>query len=213
MNVHRLSINRPSSMLAYPFPEALLRTCLLLTLLLLSACETAPTHTPHTEFISGRNADRQPIYTSVAPSHWQKMPPEQDLNDTMKPVCEYCIDNTLRLVVHNFPSSTLSERIPPQAQVLRWQRQSGSGIVMPECHDGFVGLRFETDTVLAWAMQLDPELYLSLTGPVSTDLDRQRRADYTIKVTGPQELLEAHRHDIDTFAQQFRLLNPINTDS
>ncbi len=184
-----------------------------LLLLLLSSCETASTHTPPLEFISGRNEDQQPIYTTIAPSHWQKMPPESNLNDTMKPICEYCIDNTIRIVVHNFPSNNLSERIPPQAQIHRWQRQSGSGMVTQECHDGFVGLRFETDTVLAWAMQLDPELYLNLTGPVSTDLDLQRRADYTIKVTGSQELLEAHREDIDNFAQQFRLLNPINTDS
>lgn len=202
-------------MLASFFQEDPLHTLLpLLILLTLCSCENSPPQLSEPwQLIAGRNEDKEPIYQSIVPTHWQKMATELDLNDTMKPLCAYLIEEELRLVVHNFPSNSLSDRIPPQAQVLRWQRQSGQGIVANECHNGFNGLRFEADNVLAWAMQLDPEHYLTLTGPTSTSLDYQRRADYTIKVTGPQELMDIHRPEIESFVRHFELVEPITTDS
>ncbi len=163
--------------------------------------------------MAGRNADAQPIYRTIVPSHWQRLPPQPNLEDTMKPICEYSIANEIRLTVHNFPSEQLSQRIPPEAQVKRWQRQAGAGTLSHQCQNGFVGLRLETDELIAWAMQLDPELYLSLSGPNASDHDRERRSDYTIKIGGPKSLLEIHRNDLETFTNRFELINPILTDS
>ena len=180
----------------------------------LLGCESpaAPQSYPR-QFFAGRNPDQKPIYQTIVPSHWQRLPTESDLEDTMKPICAYCIANEIQLVVHNFPSDTLSQRIPPQAQVTRWQRQFGQGSLSEECYNGFVGLRLEAQNLIAWAMQMDPELFLTLTGPLAFPQDRERRSDYTIKVTGPQDLLEDHRQELETFARYFELIEPIATDS
>ena len=183
---------------------------LVLLLLLLTACESTDVSQPYSwQLIAGRNEDRQDIYRTVVPEEWRRLDSATDLADTMQPIVEYWIDDQVRIVVHNFPSNNLSERIPPEAQVSRWMRQAGGGTVTTECHGGFYGLRLEHEGVIAWAMQLDPELYLAITGPPTVDNDRQRRADYTIKATGPQEALERYRTQIETFAQKFELIEPI----
>ncbi len=177
--------------------------------LLLCSCEHATQSAAQTwQLIAGRNPDQQPVYRTIVPEQWHRLPSEKSLKDTTKPICEYRIADEIRLVVHNFPSDSLTQRIPVQAQVARWQRQAGPGILSQECQNGFVGLRLEADNLIAWAMQLDPELYLALN-----EKERERRADYTIKATGPQNLLEAHRCQLEAFAKWFELIEPIPADS
>src|SRR5689334_15457445 len=94
-------------------------------LFLLSGCKrensTSVTYSP----INGRS--HVPIYRAVIPLEWMRLDPdkESDNSDTTQAIVEFKIhsdDEVIRVTVHNFPSDNIKDRIPPSAQIARWQK-------------------------------------------------------------------------------------------
>lgn len=190
---------------------------------ILMSCD--PPHRPiqtdtKEEKISGRNGVA--LYQADVPLSWKRVDPKEisTLNDTTKAICEFFIEDpagTIRITVHNFPSISLDQRIPPEAQILRWKNQiKGKTSETAVAHDGFGGYFFQGKgvienkeaTVLGWAMQLSPIHYQAITSKQPIHYD-QMRADYTIKAVGPSELMSRHQSEITHFADSFRLIKEI----
>ena len=145
-------------------------------LLLFCGCSQPTTSLPPWQHINGRDdgssLTREPLYHARIPETWHRMDPDlsTSIADTTTSICEFIIedsDGPLRISIHNFPADDLSERIPPIAQISRWQRQlamtcSTASIVVPVSHGGFTGLYIRGGgsmegrpaSILAWAMQL-----------------------------------------------------------
>lgn len=159
----------------------------------------------------------KPLYEVSVPHSWirKELARESSL-DTTKPIAEFFIpDRQIRITVHQFPFAEEKERIPPQAQIQRWQQQlkpvdPASLQTVSVSAGGFVGMRFEgvgsfhnqPAAMIAWSMQLAKEYITDLNS-------KEMFADYTIKVTGPSSLVSQHRHEIETFAQSFRLIEEL----
>lgn len=183
---------------------------LALPLLLLVACG-GETQSPNNQWqeILGRDEGsvRRPVYRAQVPDSWKREDPApgQSISDTrLANVTFRC--GELVVYVHSFP-----QRIPPEAQVARWQRQLGGATrVAREAHGGFAGLRVEGEGLLAWAMQLDGRLYQTLEQLGEEEEERlhfaQMASDYTIKATGP---VEEHRTDLERFARSFELIQAV----
>jgi hypothetical protein len=210
-------------------------TPLLLIVLLLSSCEThPPENSPRLIPVeirgrdNGISAKALPIYRVKAPLSWNFFPPAptESLSNTIKPLCEWAIEDPagpIRITVHNFPTDSIEQRIPPSAQVARWQKQFDqldplSSSITQVSFAGFSGLLFEgsglmnqTQTsVLAWIMQMAPEHYQSLSLHANTsDKSKQQRADFSIKIIGPRESMETHKRTLLAFAQSFELIDEI----
>lgn len=209
-----------------------MRSICLLLIMLLGGCSQCPESScVKWEEISGRDEPQNgstvkfPVYRAHVPSNWLREDPPQESSiwDTTKPICEFNIfdpEGKIHIAIHNFPSETLEERVPPIAQIVRWKRQLHplkleSVCVSPQGHGGFCGLCFQGEgmmknqpvCVLAWTMQLDPMLYQNLQGEET--LYKQMRADYTIKATGPAALVEKHREALNAFARSFELIQEI----
>lgn len=195
--------------------------------LLLTACDppNRPIQSdkkPHS--IQGR--DGQAYYQVETPSSWKQSAPlsGSSLEDTTKPIAEFLIEEpegSIRITIHNFPSSAIDQRIPPAAQISRWKSQiKGSSSETPVAHDGFAGFFFEANgefegkasSVAGWAMQLAPQHYQAITSLQPKGYD-QMRADYTIKAVGPTPLMKKHQQTIQSFAESFRLIEEIPTNS
>lgn len=182
--------------------------------------------------IAGRDEGegRQSIYRVKAPISWIRHDPlpTDTLVDTTKALCEFIImenSDTLRIAIHNFPSMQITDRIPPQAQIARWQRQFESldktrSTITPQSFSGYSGLLFygegkvqgKETAVLAWSLQLAPEHYRNLQQAVSPKtalLFKQIRSDITIKAVGPTELMHKHKQTITNFARTFELIKEI----
>jgi len=135
-------------------------------------------------------------------------------------------EDEIRITIHNFPVDHIQNRIPPAAQVQRWQRQlqgiDPAHIEQREItQGGFSGLFFKGQgnfegkkaAILGWAMQIDVDHFRTLTyieaTPVEQRYYKQMRADYTIKATGPIEIIDKHQEEIEQFAQSFELIQSI----
>jgi hypothetical protein len=180
--------------------------------------------------IHGRNnasgPERPLIYRAKIPIEWVQRdpPPDGSLVDTRKPLVEYFIqDNnqSIRITLHNFPSNSVEERIPPLSQVNRWKRQFDiifpeSVIISPVANGGFSGLFFEASgtldniktTILGWSMQLAAEHYRTLSN-YEGDIYLQIRSDYTLKAVGPTDLVIKHKNNIIDFFNSFELIEEI----
>jgi hypothetical protein len=167
--------------------------------------------------ICGRN--HEPIYRIKAPSDWTFKEPakEESLDDTTKSLCEFFIQNDIRITIHNFPSNFIEERIPLKAQIIRWKRQFDeldqvSITTTPQSFAGFIGLFFEASgiikgeetTMYGWSMQIAQEHYRTLEG-------NERKSCYTVKVTGPPIMMEEKRLAIIKFARSFELIDEIGS--
>ena len=166
------------------------------------------------------------IYRALAPSNWIRQDPQpaESLADTTKSVCEFYIreeGQSLRLTIHTFPFIQPNTRIPPQAQIVRWKRQFEeinplAATIMPEAHGGFSGLFFEGEgiqqglpiKVIGWSMQLAP-VYERQLSQAKHPHDSLKRADYTIKASGPPDLMNKHRLDILAFAHSFEMIDEL----
>lgn len=183
--------------------------CIIFLLGVLSSCRSTPSDTTnHWEEIAGREENlqqREPLYRIRVPLHWRRLDPKpgETIEDTTKPLCEFFIDEgekSVRIAIHNFAS-----KIPPMAQIARWQKQVGSKqTIIPQSFSGYVGFLFDASDkgTLGWAMQLGPLQYQMLP-------DGQMRADITIKATGPAHLIEKYRHEIAASARTFELKEEI----
>lgn len=206
--------------------------------LILCACTenpSSPVAFPMQE-IKGRDYEgkRFAVYRVRIPSSWiRKDPlPEESLKDTTKAICEFLIikgPETIRIAIHNFASENADQRIPPSAQVARWQRQfefliPSESMTVPQAFNGFIGLKFkgigqvnQAETmVLGWSLQLGNEHYRMLKSPrnlSNSDLYKEMRADVTIKASGPKALMEEKEAEIARFARSFELIEEIPTRS
>lgn len=211
----------------------------LLFALIITACEQPVARVQSTwQEINGRNRDEQhlersAVYRAKVPSGWVRhnSAPHESIVDTTKSLCEFRIagdgGQEIRVTIHNFPAKQIAERIPPMAQVARWQRQFTRldlSNVLAQAYGGFAGMLFEGTgemggeqiSVLGWSMQLAPEHYYALSGLLAyTQTEEesvaveQMRADYTIKVVGPQSLVDQHKDEIIAFAHSFELIQEL----
>ena len=195
-----------------------------ITILLFLAGCTAPSEPIRDapwQTIAGRDDAREPIYRARIPEQWHRQDPDPtiSLTDSRLAICELtvldAIHGDIKITIHNFPYDKFEDRIPPAAQVARWQRQlteidPTSIQTTPVGHGGFAGFLFEATgtfegqqgtSVMGWAMQLAAEHFWNLEG--------QRRADYTIKVVGPARSVAKHRDEILRFARSFELIDEI----
>ncbi len=217
----------------------MLRICVVgvACLLTLTSCggESNTTERLPWQGISGRdegNAERDRVYRVRVPSEWTRRDPDShvSITDTMLALCSFDIEDpagAVHIAVHNFPAESMSDRIPPGAQVSRWRQQLGlqdplSYTISPCSHGGFTGLCLQGDghkedsptAILAWAMQIGTKHFRSLEtsdSTVQSKLFHQMRGDYTIKATGPKASLERHQDAIVAFARSFELIEEIPT--
>lgn len=214
-------------------------TLCFLILSLCTGCTQGPEKKMTTQWIHGRNdeltLDRPLLYRAVTQADWiRKDPLEGDsLNDTTKSICEFYIrenDQSIRITLHTFPirkefMSNLSissiSSISPQAQVARWKDQFEeidliSVQVKPVSQGGFSGLFFEgqgkikgiSTQVMGWSMQLAP-IYARQLSQSKNPQDFNKCADYTIKASGPPELLNKHRRELMAFSKTFELIDEL----
>lgn len=201
-------------------------TIYLLTLILiLSGCTSDEKNEPGftVQQICGRDQPHTLIYRVKAPKKWVIKHPSKDetLEDTKKALSEFVIlddHEEIRITIHNFPSSSIKERIPVAAQIMRWKRQfdyldPASVNIIPQSFSGFTGALFEAIGeingkemgVLALSMQLSPRHYQTL----AAKHEDQKKADFTIKAMGPKNLIETHRKAIIAFMRTFELIDEI----
>ncbi len=179
---------------------------------------------------NGLTSDRNPIYQAVIPENWRidKQSLEQLNFDTKLPLVEiHIVDNQeiIRITVHNFPTESIDERIPPLAQIQRWKEQFTttdplSETITPQAFSGFIGYLFEIRgeqkgeriSLLAYSLQICREHYRTLSSPyfpLSFEETQQMRSDVTIKAMGKDFMIEKHKQDIIRFARSFELIHDI----
>lgn len=202
-----------------------------LSLFSLTSCNQNPSPLPPAswQLIAARDEgqpnDRHLIYRALVPANWIRHdpPPTESIADTTRSNCEFYIkDNnqTIRLTIHTFPILQNS-RIPPQAQITRWKGQIEeldplNTHVLAESHGGFSGLYFEGEgklqgnatKVMGWSMQL-AACYERQLEQERHSLDHCKRADYTIKASGPPDMIDQHRSAILAFARSFELIDEL----
>lgn len=208
----------------------MLRCIFLFLIFCLVGCKPEPP--PYTwQEIVGR--DGIAIYQARVPTHWVcEVTSVESLKDTMKPLCTYVIRENgeeILISIHNFPSESLEQRIPPAAQIERWKKQfqtldPGSIITLQQSHGGFSGYLFEgtgnykekKKMMLAWAMQIASDHYNYLSHPKDNEEltnFKQMRADYTIKALGSVTLMNKYKDEIKAFARSFELIQEIPSHS
>lgn len=174
---------------------------------------------------NGNNLDRPILYRAKTPLHWTKKEPSpvDSIADTKKSICEfYILDNegSIRIVLHTFPT-TSGLHIPAGAQISRWQKQfeelSPEAMdIKPSCRGGFSGLFFEGSgllhgkpaTIMGWSMQLAP-MYEKILVQSNQPVHQYQCADFTIKATGPTNLIAKYRTEIIAFANTFELIEEL----
>lgn len=180
--------------------------------------------------LEAATGERPLIYRAKIPKDWIYVIPDHksSISDTMKSIADCYIreDNAeVRIAIHNFPTHSLKDRIPPSAQVSRWKEQfevleRANVEVIPQSFAGYAGFRFdgegiiegEDKRVLGWAMQLGTENSLSLEIPhegLSETHRHQMRSDFTIKAMGSPFLIAKYRDTIIHFANSFELIDEI----
>lgn len=176
-------------------------------LLFLVGCGNSDNITFPYYVIEGRNL--LPLYRIKMPLEWeQKEVDSAFTTDTTKPICECVAFDSIRITLHHFPNL----KVPPQAQIARWQKQFTSisqQSVIPQAFSGFVGLKFEGIGILGhqeicmlgWSLQLAPE-FIPLC-------DALKGADVTIKIVGPREIVEQHKEELEKFARSFELIEAL----
>ena len=203
---------------------------IIILLLFCLSCSQKAAKSPHNwQEISGRDSSqerliiRHPIYRAQVPGTWKRVDPSptSSIVDTTLPLVEFWIDEEIHLTIHNFPSEKLEQRIPPIAQISRWQSQLKNlppkeALVKPVSRGGFAGYFFEGMTpekwVMGWGLQLDQEHYRSLTKKMNASnraFVEQMRSDVTIKIVGPPHLCGKHRDELLAFANSFELIQEI----
>ena len=186
------------------------------------------TESSNLEVIRGREGgetnSRVPLYHVRVPLNWVRVEPEthESLLDTTKSICEFYVEEgaqRIRIAIHNFPSQTAEERIPPMAQIARWKRQFETldltiQSIVPQSFSGYAGYLYEgkgtvrgqDTTMLGWVLQIGAEHYRMLSRP---KFPMEMRSDITIKALGPSTLMVKYRKKIIAFARSFELIEEI----
>lgn len=185
---------------------------------LISCNPTPPPPQFHSHIIKGRESTA-PLYRVNTPTDWQCSLPEAGPKDTTLPLCEFFIADKIRISIHNFPNQNLENRIPPQAQVERWKKQFKqlsplNYHIQEESWGGYLGLYLqatgllngEETKMLAWSLQLSEKHFLNC---MDDPAYQQALADFTIKVVGPKDVVEANQSEIEKFAHSFELIDEL----
>ncbi len=202
----------------------------LITSLLTSCSSNSSLPSSNWQLIGGRDdgqvLERPLLYRVLVPSEWTRQDPSinESIADTKKSICEFYIhekDQSIRLTIHTFPFMQKQLRIPPQAQIARWKSQFEELDLVathsqPDSHGGFSGLFFEGQGILqgkptkviGWSMQL-ASVYERELNQEKQPLDHRKCADYTIKASGPPDLMDHYRIAIIAFAHSFELIDEI----
>ena len=138
------------------------------------------------ETILGRSG--QPLYRIEVPAKWERVGVAAS-EDTTLPIAEFRAGD-VRFVIHNFPG----KKIPPPLQVERWKGQSKPRRIEAAAFSGYRGLVFESDTVLAWALEWG----------ATKKGEGEEMADVTLKATGPIEKL---REEVLSSARTFERMS------
>lgn len=212
------------------FMSFFLRTICIALFLCTCCCKNSSSSSlSNWQIISGRNdslsLQRNPVYRALVPLNWiRKDPPlNESITDTTKPICEFFIEEnnqTIRLTIHSFPITENISRIPPQAQISRWKKQFTeldplNYQIQGESHGGFAGLFFEGEgfikeakiKMMAWSMCLAECYNRQLSQEIT--INNPKRADYTLKATGPPEIMNKYRSDLIAFSQSFELIDEL----
>lgn len=201
-----------------------------LSLCFLASCNTSSPPSTLCQSVKGRDEDgsrdRPLLYQAFTPLHWLRKdsPETESIKDTTKSICEFYIqekDQSIRITIHTFPIEKNFPRIPPIAQVSRWKKQFEEADplsiqVIPDAHGGFSGLFFEGQgllkgvltQVMGWSMQLS-EFYVRQFTKDQLHFNHRQCADYTIKASGPPELMKKHHADLLAFARSFELIEEL----
>jgi hypothetical protein len=204
---------------------------LIISCYILTSCNTYPSSNSSSwQYFAGRDNDpsleRPLFYRAQVPSHWIRQDPlaADSIADTTKSICEFFIreqEKFIRLTIHTFPILQENMRITPQAQVARWKGQFEeldlvATHTLPGAHGGFSGLFFEGEGILqgnptkvmGWSMQL-ASIYQQQLNQGKQVLDNRKRADYTIKASGPIHLVDKYRQELIAFANSFELIDEL----
>lgn len=202
----------------------------LIIFLLMSCNSNSSLSSSSWQLITGRDdgqvQERPLLYRVLVPLGWARQDPplNESIADTKKAICEFYIheqDQSIRLTIHTFPIMQKQLHVPPQAQIARWKRQFEeldplATHSQPDSHGGFSGLFFEGQGILegnpvkviGWSMQL-ASIYERQLNQAKQPLDRQKCADYTIKASGPPDLMNKHRTALIAFAHSFELIDEL----
>lgn len=196
----------------------------ILASLCLCACSEPNGETFRTVEILGRGhpetlIQKEFVYRMQFPKGWILQLPDEkaSLIDTREPLFTLEKEN-ITITFHNFPVKALNERIPPSMQISRWRKQfdqldEHSMELVPFSTAGFTGLQFYAEgiqknhpmAVLAWSMQLTPELFQRLP-----DDAVQEKADWTLKAVGDPEQMMLNKHEILGIASSIELIREIS---
>jgi hypothetical protein len=169
----------------------------------------------------GDPIERTALYRAKVPATWVRKDPKKDesISDNMKPISEFIIDKEVRLTIHTFPIT--DKRIPPQAQIARWKSQFNQldplmTTITPQSQSGFIGLLLEAEgqingnevSMMGWSMNLANEYEIKLRSS-SSPHEQLKRADYTIKVVGPVQLVNKNKKSIVSFSKSFELIDEL----
>lgn len=201
---------------------------LLLFLFLLLGCSSDEREDIVIQEVVGREGRfNAPTWRVRRPSYWIAIERTGPEHDTTLPVQEWAIgegDELIRVQIHSFPAVTLKARIPPMAQITRWQRQF-SPLPPPDIEltrqafSGYAGylmdgrgtMKGSKVRSLAFAMSLPERSYAALSalkGKKSSEIT-EMQSDITIKVIGSEEAVDQKEKEIRSFARSFELIDPI----
>ncbi|CRX39241.1 hypothetical protein [Estrella lausannensis] len=193
-----------------------------------SGCSSEEQDDAVVQEIVGRSGDLDaPIWRVRRPSNWEEVKRTGPEHDTTLPVQEWTIgegDDLIRVQIHSFPAETLEARIPPMAQITRWQKQFQSSPppdleLTRQAFSGYSGylldgrgtIKGSSVRVLGFAMSLPERSYAALSalkGKKSSEI-AEMRGDITIKVVGKEEAIDKRENEIRSFARSFELIDPI----
>lgn len=163
-------------------------------------------------------ASKKLTYRMGIPAGWNIISPETDasLIDTTEPLLTLTKED-VTITFHNFPVNSVAERVPPLSQIARWKNQfsqldEASLEITPYSVAGFTGFQFTATgvqkeknvKVVAWILQLTPELFQKLPHGSSQD-----KADWTLKAVGPPEHLFYLEDEVKSIARSVELIAEI----
>lgn len=190
------------------------------------SCETTDQWEYQTLAIPGRNG--QLIYEIDFPKNWgASITNNESIDDTTLSLCHLILNENnekITLAIHNFPTKSIDDRIPIKAQILRWinqleQNEEIKNDEKNESFGGFCGIKYQgvgkikgiKQKMIAWAMELPEETYHQLNfSSHSKEKLLQMRSNYTLKVLGPEALVNKHQQTIEKIARSFRLIDDLN---
>lgn len=201
---------------------------LLLFFIILQGCSSDEREEVAVEEIIGREGRSDaPVWRVRRPVEWRSLKRDGPQPDTTLAIQEWIIgegEDAITVQIHSFPADSPERRIPPMAQITRWQKQFSHAPrpeieLVRQAFSGYAGylmdgrgvLKGEHVRVLGFAMSLPERSFAALStlkGKTASEA-AEMRSDITIKVVGREEAVDKREREIRTFARSFELIEPI----